>query len=203
MRKLLLIALSVMALNTIAQDKGVGLRFGDLNGVTFKMYDDKTDLEFGFGNAQYIYDNFDYNNYFINDWYVNNPQPYTDIEYLNYSRSQPIAFHVRYLFHKDLNKIGEENVKNLVWYYGLGAQFRSRSIIYNYRYKVSADNNWYYNSTGKLRDIDLGAEGIVGLEYTFQEAPISIFADINLFLEIVDDPFSSWFQGGLGARYKF
>jgi hypothetical protein len=55
----------------------------------------------------------------------------------------------------------------------------------------------------RRNDIDLGVDGLVGLEYTLPSAPISILADVNLFLEIVDDPFFAAGQGGVGICYNF
>ena len=51
--------------------------------------------------------------------------------------------------------------------------------------------------------VDLGADGVLGLEYTFRNAPLNLFMDGTLCMEIVDDPF--WFRGqfGIGARYLF
>ena len=50
---------------------------------------------------------------------------------------------------------------------------------------------------------DFGLDGIIGLEYTFKDAPISVFADLNLFMELLDDPFLPFLQGGVGGRYNF
>jgi hypothetical protein len=44
---------------------------------------------------------------------------------------------------------------------------------------------------------------VIGLEYTLPSAPLSLFADVNLFLEIVDAPFFAAGQGGAGIRYNF
>jgi hypothetical protein len=43
---------------------------------------------------------------------------------------------------------------------------------------------------------------VIGAEYTFEDVPVSIFLDTNLFLEVVDYPYP-WWQLGLGGRYNF
>lgn len=45
--------------------------------------------------------------------------------------------------------------------------------------------------------------GIIGLEYIFEEVPLSIFADLNLFLEVYRNPYNIHPQGGIGIRYNF
>lgn len=204
MRKIAIVIVSVLAFSsTYAQDQGIGLRFGDLNGVTYKKYGNAKDLEFGIGSAYYVDGRFDYNNYFLDDWYAKRNFSYSEIEFRDYRQSSAFILHARMLFHKKLDNIAGESVSGLNWYYGLGAQLRTRSLIYNYRYKTDPNANWTYASTGKITDIDLGGEGILGLEYTFADAPISLFLDINLFVEIADDPFAMWFQSGIGGRYRF
>jgi hypothetical protein len=53
------------------------------------------------------------------------------------------------------------------------------------------------------RGLDLGIDGVLGLEYTLSEIPFSIFADLIFFVEIIDDPLILWPQGGAGLRYNF
>ena len=51
-------------------------------------------------------------------------------------------------------------------------------------------------------DIDIGPEGMIGMEYTFEDVPITVFGEVSLMLELVDRvtlrPFT-----GVGARYRF
>ncbi|MDH5598815.1 MAG: hypothetical protein OEY34_06815 [Cyclobacteriaceae bacterium] len=202
MKKIGLIVLMLAALNTFGQDMGIGIRGGDLNGITFKKYSSANDIEISLGNASYFYSNNTLTNNLFNDW-INKNYTYSNFELLGVRKSSAVAAHFRMLFHKNLDKIGTENVKGLVWYYGIGAQIRSRKINYDYRYKFNSTDPWSYALGENIRDIDLGGEGILGLEYTFAEVPLSLFLDINLFVEIVDNPLAFWFQGGSGIRYRF
>ena len=56
------------------------------------------------------------------------------------------------------------DVDYLRWYYGFGAHIGS----YNYKHKESINNHFV-----------LGIDGVLGIEYTFTEAPINIGIDWN------------------------
>mgnify|MGYP001028439121 CR=1 FL=1 len=75
-------------------------------------------------------------------------------------------------------QIGQEPID---WYFGIGGQAGERA------------------DRGKL-----GADGVLGIEYTFKGAPISIFADGVLYMELIDDPLNEVdLDFGLGIRYNF
>lgn len=143
-----------------------------------------------------------YDNRF-NYWYEENRFGYKDFNYLGYKASVPIGIQVHYLFQKSLNSLGGENTAGLTLYYGPGVQFRTQSYHFDYRYKIEGNPDWYYVTGNRITDLDLGADGVIGLEYTFKELPVSVFADATLFMEVADNPFLFWFQGGAGARYNF
>lgn len=87
-----------------------------------------------------------------------------------------------YLFHFPVN-----GAPGLDWYYGFGGQLQSHD-----RGDRDGDNN-----------VELGGDGVIGLEYTLANAPVSIFLDGILFLEIIDDPFDLDLDVGIGVRYNF
>lgn len=80
-----------------------------------------------------------------------------------------------FLFSNDI-----PDVKNLVWYYGLGASF----------------------DIGR-NDFDFLIDAYIGSEYRFEDAPFSVFIDLGPSIELIDDPFYIWFHGSLGVRYDF
>ena len=178
-----------------ARSWGLGLRLGDISGVTAKKYlPGGRALEFSFGATSYR--GYDYRDHFYND------DRYADFEYLNYRRRGAVALQVHYLFQKDIR-----GVNNLQWYWGFGGQIRSKTYLYEYRYRNyygpgSGDYNWV-NANDKVADIDLGADILIGLEYHIPGAPLSLFTDVNLMLELLDDPFALYGQGGIGIRYNF
>jgi len=163
---------------------GIGIRLGDPSGITVKKYFGANSLEFSLGRSHTWYNDNYYDDYY-HDYYDN---------YDYYDRdSDPIGFQCHYLFQKPINRIGNESVGGLDWYYGIGGQLITQS------YTI------YYNDGDheKFTDFDLGADGVIGLEYRFRNSPISMFVDLTLMIEIYDDPFYFWTNGGIGVRYNF
>lgn len=148
------------------------------------------------GYRNWYYDRFDY-------WYGNQKFGYKEFQYISYRSSQPLGIQLHYLFNNPIKSTGKTDLSGLHWYYGLGAQFRFQTYDFDYRYKVDGDPDWYYARGERVTDIDLGIDGVLGLEYRFKTAPFSVFADITLFMEVVDNPFAFWTQGGVGVRYNF
>ncbi|MBL4753272.1 MAG: hypothetical protein JKY52_06715 [Flavobacteriales bacterium] len=92
-----------------------------------------------------------------------------------------LSIFVHYLFHNPITSIGDNNdITGLDWYYGLGGQIKS------------------FNGA-----VDLGGDGVLGLEYTFSEIPITVFLDAILYVEIIDNPLNIDLDAGIGARYNF
>ena len=91
-----------------------------------------------------------------------------------------------YLWRRDI-----KNAKGLEWYYGLGGLVTTRG------YYDDDDDDRYTNR------ISLGATGAIGLEWFIPAAPISLFAELNPYVEIVPAPFYIGIMGALGARFTF
>lgn len=77
------------------------------------------------------------------------------------------------------------------WYYGAGAHLATAN--------VDKTNPWSGSDGGKLF---LGVDGILGAEYVFAEAPISLSLDVLPILNIVED-IGVWFNAGFSIRYTF
>jgi len=185
-----------------AQDWGIGIRLGDPSGITIKKYMGNKAFELNVGRTHMFYGKGYYNNRF-NSWYDDNKFGYKAFQYLGYKASVPIGVQLHFLIHKGISEVLEEDVSGLTWYYGIGGQFRSQNYTYDYRYKIEGSPDWFYSTGERVKDIDIGVDGIIGLEYIFEDAPVAIFIDAVLFMEIVDDPFLFWGQGGFGVRYNF
>ncbi|MDX9769016.1 MAG: hypothetical protein RBT19_01545 [Tenuifilaceae bacterium] len=77
------------------------------------------------------------------------------------------------------------------WYYGGGAHLATAK---------ADDNSPFAGSMGG--ELFLGVDGIIGVEYVFESAPISLSLDILPILNIVND-IGVWFNSGLSIRYTF
>ena len=85
---------------------------------------------------------------------------------------------------------------NLEWYWGVGGLVKFGSV--EYRYRVNG------NLEKQLRsDFDFGPEGILGMEYTFEDVPLTIFGEFSLMVEILDRPGIFRGMSGAGVRYNF
>ncbi|MDJ1470510.1 hypothetical protein QNI19_25660 [Cytophagaceae bacterium DM2B3-1] len=169
---------------------GVGLRLGTLTGLTVKKYFTKSALEFNLGtmyNYGYNYDNrFNKNNY----------------KYIGYGSYRALGLQAHYMGQKAI-----KGASGLDWYYGGGVQFRFDRTTYTYDFKSyygPGKNDYVWvRTTDRPVFVDFGLDGIIGLEYKFKKAPLSVFADANLYIELSHDPGWVNMQGGLGIRYNF
>jgi hypothetical protein len=82
------------------------------------------------------------------------------------------------------------DVKNLKWYYGGGAHLG----FYNGNYVT-------WGRSGSAYTV-VGIDGIIGLEYTFDELPINIGIDWKPALNLIGYT-GLWSEGGISVRYVF
>lgn len=198
MKKVLVLILVLFSFQSIAQNNGFGFRLGDLSGLTYKKYMGSKALEISLGRTHVFYGNHWYNERF-EGWYKDKKYYYDDMHYIAFDKGVgALGLQVHYLFQKPINGTSS-STGSLDWYFGIGGQINFHSYRYVYEYKV---NGLWYQSRDRVTNIDLGADGVIGLEYKFSQ-PFSIFIDATLFMEIFDDLFLPWGQGGIGARYNF
>lgn len=199
---LLILTLTYKANAQGDKNMGIGIRLGDPTGITFKKYMGNRALEISFGRTHTFYGRGWYNDKFnnwYNGWHKEKGYAIDDFQYLGYKASPPLGLQVHYiLFQKDINALN-----GLQWYLGVGGQFRFQSYRYDFRYKLDGNPNWIYVDGERVTNIDLGVDGVIGLEYHIPNLPISVFGDMTLFMEVADNPFAFWLQGGLGGRFNF
>ena len=169
---------------------GIGIRLGDPSGISVKRFLGDKALELNIGQTAFW--GYDYRDEF------NRFDNFSDYDFQGHNLRSAISIQLHYNTYADLNLEGVEGLK---WYWGIGAQARTLSIEYSYRYRNAFDN-WVYE-VESINDLDVGVDGVLGLDYTFKNAPVSIFVDVNLFAEILDRFFVLRWQSGLGARYNF
>lgn len=176
---------------------GVGVRMGNPAGLTFKKYLDRERAwEFSFGHAPYYF-GYRYRDHIIR---YENFYRYHQYEFLrNPVFVSALGFQLHYLIHKDFIP---GDFPGLKWYYGGGAQLRTLTLDYVYRYKPYSNSNWTEYIYDTKTFFALGLDGTIGLEYGFRSVPLSVFTDATLFMELYRRPFLRG-QGGLGVRYNF
>ncbi|MCZ8353428.1 MAG: hypothetical protein O9340_01750 [Cyclobacteriaceae bacterium] len=193
MKNILLLIISITVSYTLrAQHQSIGLRIGDPTGVTYKKYlaNSVGAIELGFGtvspeqNSRYYrksfqhYKQFDGKNYF------------------NHRVNSTLVLQGRYLFQNPWELQGSGKYE---WYWGVGALMKIANI--DYRYTETNGNGTIFKED--KTDLDLGLEIPLGMEYTFEDAPITLFGEFGLMLELTDRPGIFQLKGALGVRYNF
>jgi hypothetical protein len=193
LKKIILFVLTLIPLYAAAQEQGIGLRFGEPFSVTFKTFlDDQISLEGMIGSAgpnsaQYYQRAFDRN------------RPSTNAFYVSHSTSSSISVNFRSAYHEDFtSELGIEQ-GYILGYAGAGLQLRSVNVDYTYTDTSISPDLLRESRT----NVDFGADLFGGAEYYFDSAPISVFAEVGLFLELLDSFGHIKFQGGIGVRYLF
>nr|MBI1231613.1 hypothetical protein [Cytophagales bacterium] len=195
MKRIILFALLLGPLSGMSQQHQLGLRFGEPFSVTYKTYlDENFSVEGMIGrgssnSAPYYRRAFE------------NNKPLSSAIYTSHSVSDAFNIHARIAYNEDISSEFDITEGTLLGYLGVGAVIRSTSADYTYTIPgTGAVPNFQSESRA---NIDIGPEGYGGAEYIFQDLPLSVFAELGLFLELVDRPGHIKLQGGIGARYLF
>lgn len=195
MRKLILILLLSVPLLGYSQEHHLGIRIGEPLAVTYKTYlDEQFSLEAMIGRAgansgQYYRKVFDKN------------RPVPGAVYSSHTASGGLSLNFRGAYNEDISSEFNISEGALFAYGGVGVQLRTVGVDYYYmgEYPTTAMVPLHEKRT----NVDFGAEGFIGAEYFLDNLPMSVFAEIGLFLEILDRPGHLRLQGGIGARYLF
>ena len=175
-----------------AQEQGIGLRIGDPIGITYKRYLAKERaIEFGIGTATSGWNT----NYYENSF--EDYDRYNNYDYRSHEVKGTLYLQGRYEFQYNIPIEGMEG--KLDWYWGIGAMLKVATVDFTYQNEVSP----YDIVKDKRTDIDLGPEGIAGMEYTFQDIPLTVFGEVSLMLEFADRPLTFRTFAGVGARFNF
>jgi hypothetical protein len=194
MRRLILFALLAgMAQVAFAQRpyQGIGIRLGEPTGITYKNYFTKTRaFELGLGTASSGWNS----NYYQKSFH--DRSGYNGYNYTSHNVDNIVYFQARYLLNYDLPIEGVEG--KFDWYWGVGAVLKLARVNYYYQNELPP----YPAYTDRRTDIDFGPEGVGGVEYHFEDLPITLFVDVSLMIEVADHLGVRAF-GGTGARYTF
>lgn len=195
MKKLLFLMLAFSPFLSFAQQHQLGLRLGEPFSITYKTdLDDRFSVEGLVGrgspnSAAYYRRAFE------------NNRPLSSAVYQGHTTSDALSLNARVAYHEDITSEFDITEGTLLAYIGVGAQLRSVRTNYVYFTPNPSEQTVYRNESRS--NIDLGPEGYIGSEYIFQDLPISVFAEVGLFLELIDRPGHLKLQGGIGVRYLF
>ncbi len=192
---LLFLSFFTISVGSFAQHKtwGIGFRLGDPMGVSVKKYlANQRAFELNLGRTGVW--GYNYKNSFYRH------QKFNDYDYGWHKVRSAISLQGHYLFQRGVKG---KDFKGLDWYYGFGGQLRTFTVDYQYKYYYGPGKHDWTTRWEKVNDIDLGIDGMIGLEYSWREVPLTVFVDMNLFVEIADNPFHLFLQGGTGIRYYF
>lgn len=195
MKKLILVLFLGFPLVAFSQEHHLGLRLGEPLGITYKTYlSERFFVEGLIGRAgansgQYYRRAFE------------NNRPFPAAIYGVHSASNGFSLNARGAYTEDISAEFDIAVGELYAYGGAGLQFRSVRV--NYVYTDGLSSGAYIPLHESRTNVDFGPEGFIGSEYFFDDLPMSVFAEVGLFLEIVNRPGHLRLQGGVGARYLF
>jgi hypothetical protein len=171
---------------------GLGIRIGDPYGITYKAYFPKNLAFEVIGGSSFhgLYSNFIQGQFLLFPSIAEN-------EYLRHQTNFIYSLQVRALYQRDISP----EYPRMQYYVGLGGQYRLLDIDYTYRIPDAEPGRSF--ATSNQRVATLGPELIIGLEYGWNFAPVTTFAEINFLGEFVTDRIRPRTLGGLGTRINF
>ncbi len=180
--------------------QGIGFKLGDPFALTYKFYPNKNwSFAVDAGKAASGL----YNRYYRNEFARYAPDSLESTESLNYLTHKTKSdwfLETKFLYQWNAEKIS----KGLQLYAGLGWQWRSTTLEYDYLYN-NEDPNRPDASFGKFTEsrFTYGPVGVIGFEYSYFSLPLSAFIEIEYFTDVLLNPGYQRFQGGVGLRYVF
>ncbi|MFD2200319.1 hypothetical protein [Shivajiella indica] len=194
MKKYILLIIGFLPILSNAQEDGIGIRLGEPFSITYKKFlDDHIAIEGMFGgaganSASYYQKSFD------------NNRPSPNAFYAGHSTNSILSFNLRGAYHEDITDDLSIDQGYILGYFGVGAQLRTAQVDYAYTDSSLSQNTVFRESR---TNIDFGPEAFGGAEYYFDELPMSVFAEVGFFMELLDRFGHFRFQGAIGVRYIF
>ncbi|MDN3686634.1 hypothetical protein [Cyclobacterium jeungdonense] len=195
MKHLFIALFMLLGFRGFAQEYEVGLRLGEPYGITFKTpihqnYSAEVVIGRGSSNTiQYYRRSFE------------NNRPVSSALYDGQQVSGAFSAQVRMAYEESLNGEFDITEGNLIGYAGAGAQLRSVSVTYFYHTPNSGEGAADFRESRS--NVDIGPEGFIGSAYYFETLPLGVFAELGLFMEVLDRFGHLKVQGAIGGRYVF
>lgn len=178
--------------------QGLGFKLGDPVALSYKYYANKT---WAFGAdvgkvASGLYSKY-YRKKFEQEYLPDTLEGEESVKYLSHRALTDWYVEAKFLYQWNAEKISP----GLQLYAGLGWQWRSTKLEYDYIY----EDGLFENELGKVTRsrFTYGPTAIVGFEYSYFSLPLSAFIEVEWFTDALLDPGYNRFQGGVGLRYIF
>lgn len=177
--------------------QAIGIKLGDPFGITYKYYPSKRwGIGVDFGRAASGL----YSRYY-SEIFSDYTQPDTidlgeSVTYYSHKVKSDWVGELKALYYMDADKISP----GLRTYGGLGCEFRSLSINYDYQVRAGGEDQIEEISRDRF---SMGVEAVLGIEYSYFKLPISAFMELEYYIDVIKDPGWRKVQGGAGLRYVF
>ena len=177
--------------------QGLGFKLGDPVAITYKYYPNK---HWSFAADVGKVASGLYSKYYRKQFGTYLPDTLSGEETVKYLSHRAITDwygEAKFLYQWSAEKVSP----GLQLYAGLGWQWRSTKLEYDYIY----EDGLFENELGKFKKsrFTYGPSAIVGFEYSYFSLPISAFIEVEWFTDALLDPGYNRFQGGIGLRYIF
>ncbi len=195
MKYRLIVLFALLPFISFAQERGIGIRLGEPLSLTYKDFiEDYLSYEVMIGMA-----GVNSSDYYRKDF--DNSPPASNSFYQSHSSSKGIAINGRVALNEDITDVFEITQGYLLGYAGAGVQIRTTNVSYNYFQNIASSGTQPLLTEDRT-NFDFGPEAFAGAEYYFDDTPISVFAEVGMFLELIDR-INIKGQGGIGVRYLF
>lgn len=195
MKYRLIVLFALLPFFSFAQERGIGIRLGEPLSLTYKDFiEDYLSYEVMIGMA-----GVNNSDYYRKD-FENNP-PASNSFYQSHSASKGVSINARVALNEDITDVFEITQGYLLGYAGAGVQIRTTNVNYSYFQNIASSATQPLLTEDRT-NFDFGPEAFAGAEYYFDETPISVFAEVGMFLELIDRVNIKG-QGGIGVRYLF
>ncbi len=180
--------------------QGIGFKLGDPFALTYKFYPNKN---FAFAADVGKAASGLYNHYYRGAFPSYLPDTLSQDQSITYLAHKAVTdwfIETKFLYQWDAEKIS----KGLQLYAGLGWQWRSTTLTYDYNFNdrsLNQDDGKFGKFT--VDRFTYGPVFLVGFEYSYFSLPVSAFIEVELFTDALIDPGYQRFQGGVGLRYVF
>jgi hypothetical protein len=179
--------------------QGIGFKMGDPLALTYKFYPNKNwALTADLGkSASGLYNR--YYRSLLSQYLPDSLSSEQSVNYVQHRVRSDWFLETKFLHQWDVSGIS----KGLQLYAGLGLQWRSTTLEYDYLFTdQSLPEGGQFGQFSRTR-ITYGPVATVGFEYAYQYLPVSAFIEVVWFTDVLLDPGYQRFQGGVGLRYIF